>query len=369
MNVVFVGASASVFVTRTQAELQKRGVSVSIVDPSAESSPSTGGYGIAKRLSGLVTRYRTVRRQISGYPTDSVVMVHFLSIDCVWLVPLLKSRFSRVIGIAYGSDVLRRQRSRDPILEYGLKRLDAVVATNTNVLEALLLAFPTLANRSAGIVRFGLPVFDALLKLYDVPSRQAKAALGFDPSKRLVSLGYSASPGQRQIELIDFFSPRLATLEDLDFVIPVQYGSPETVSAVISRCIAVNSHTDTPRFRPLTEFHSPDQAALMRRATDVLINHSVTDAFSGTVQEVVYAGNLVFAARHLPYERMPGYQTAILPYAELDEVALSLRREDLAAHLEKASAAAELNRAALQATSSWEAVFPDWQKLLGLGPE
>jgi hypothetical protein len=268
--------------------------------------------------------------------------------------------------MAYGSDILRRYKKLDPFLAYGLRYLDAVVATNENVLETIARDFPSIESRSAGIVRFGLPVFDELRHLDGVSSRQAKSALGFNPDRRLASLGYAASPGQRQLELIDFFSQRDDILRDLDFVVPIQYGPAATISAVKAKCNGVNANLGKTKFQPLTEFQSPDRAALMRRATDLLINHSITDAFSGTVQEVVYAGNLVLAASHLPYTRMPGFGTAILPYDSLDELIAIMSPSQYIASVHTAVEASAANRAALHATSSWDAVFPDWLRLLGL---
>jgi len=366
MTVVFVGSNASVFVSRTQAELVRRGLQVSILDPYVLIESSVDGNNIFNKLSRAIARYRNVRRLISQYPHDSVAMVHFLGFDCVWLIPLLKTRFRRVVGIAYGSDILRRRRVLDPFLGYGLKQLDAVVATNFNVLDELELSFPILADRSLGILRFGLPVLDELRKLDGVTSLQSKARLGFDPTRRLASLGYAASPGQRQLEQINFFVSRLAEFDDLDFVVPIQYGSKQTMDEVSAHCSRVNSQIGAERFLPLTEFHSPDRAALMRLATDVLINHSVTDAFSGTVMEVVYAGNLVLAGSHLPYDRMPGFGTAILPYQGLEDVASALHKNHFFEHLRTAKNSVTENRAALCATSTWDAVLPDWIRVLGV---
>ncbi|WP_162787176.1 glycosyltransferase [Notoacmeibacter marinus] len=277
---------------------------------------------------------------------------------------MLAGHFDRVVGLAYGSDVLRRNRSFDPLMRFGLKRVEEIAATNHNVMDVLLADFPFLATRRPSILRFGLPVFDELLKIQQISTSQAKTSVGFDTERTLISLGYSASSGQRQLELIDFFASHPEIQDDRIFVVPVQYGSQSVIDSVIAKCEIVNRGIGENVFFPLTEFHDPERSALMRRATDILINHSVSDAFSGTVQEVVYAGNLVLAGSHLPYRDMPGFGSAIKPFGSFDDVANALSPESLSEWKSKAAEMAIANQAELHATSSWDAVIADWRRTI-----
>lgn len=367
IGAVFIGTSSSVFVSRTRDVLCERGIPVVIVDPYVAKAPA-GENRLFAKLWRMFQRYNTVKKEIRSHPANRTAVVHYLSIDCFWLIPLLAGHFDRVIGLAYGSDVLRRLKSRDFLLRFGLKRIDAVAATNNNVIKALVADFPFLASRPQSVIRFGLPVFDELLKIGHVSSAEVKLSLGFDPDRILVSLGYSASLGQRQIELIDFFAACRDRHKDCVFVVPVQYGEQSIIDAVNQRCATFNREIGEDQFIPLTDFHDPERSALMRRATDVLINHSVSDAFSGTVQEVIYAGNLVLAGDHLPYRNMPGFGSAIRTFTTLEEAASSLTPRALVAWQQEGATAASENRARLHATSSWDAVFPDWRRLIAGAP-
>lgn len=368
VSTVFVGAEESVFVTRTQNKLIQQGIPVVVVDPSKFDDPRTSNT-LAHKLWRKFKRYRRVRRYVRSLPKDQTAIVHFLSQDCFWLIPVLASHFDRVVGLAYGSDVLRRNKSHDFLLRFGLKRLDVVAATNDNVLDELIAGFPFLASRSPQIIRFGLPGFDELLKIEHVSPAQAKTALGYDDDNILISLGYSASPGQRQIELINFFASRCDAFGNYVFVVPVQYGSMEVVSAVVARCAEINSEIGRNLFIPLTEFHDIKKLALMRRATDVLIKHTVSDAFSGTVQEVLYAGNLVLAADHLPYRKMPGFGSAIRTYGTLDDAAALIAPDALEVWRNEVMATASETRAQLHEISSWDAALPNWRRLIDADPE
>lgn len=359
---LFIGARASVFVTRTAEFLTSQGFDLTIVDPWADASAAIGGLWPGK-IGKIMGRWAYMRKSIALLPRDTVVIVHSISRNSFWLIPQLKRHFSRVVAIAYGSDVLRRVQSQDWMLRPGLKKLDAVAATNDNVLDCLVTDFPFLSRKEHKVVRFGLPVFP-LLDRMSIPAAQARLKLDFDPEKPLISLGYSASAGQRQLELIGLFAQNPDQLQHVQFVVPVQYGDGAVVRGVERACDEANAAFGRKQFHALTSFQDVETTALMRRATTVLINHSVSDSFSGTVQEVVYAGGLVAAVEHLPYERMSGYGSAIKSYRALAEVIEMLKPEVLRAWQQKANDRFPENRMGLNATSSWSSVLPDWESLI-----
>ncbi|MDQ0304645.1 hypothetical protein [Ancylobacter polymorphus] len=356
---VFVGNSESVFMSRSRDALSERGLIVDIFDP-YDLRYDTRPFCLPR----VVQRFLKARRELPTLCGDSTAMLHMLSPDAAWLLPMLKKRFRKVVAIAYGSDILRRDRSRDWLLSRGLRNLDAIMATNDNVLQAAVTDFPFLAEKPCQLLRFGLPVLDALDVLPACSPEAARSQLGFPSRANLVSLGYNASEGQRQSELIDALALRANDLTHCHFVVPIQYGSSKIMESLRRRVSEANSSLGSERFTILSEFHDVKMSALMRRATDVLINHSVSDAFSGTVQEVVYAGNLVLAHSDLPYRSMPGFGSSIKTYTNLDDVVNSLSESALDSHRSDATLAYNLTREALRETSSWDAVFNDWVKAI-----
>jgi hypothetical protein len=363
---VIIGPMASVFVERTRDALDYYGIDVKSIDIGVGDGANRG------KISAVFQRFRLiikVIREMCGFESDRTALVMSLPIDIVWLVPVLKIKFARVVGIAFGSDMLRRNRKRDRWISIGLSRLDVISATNYNVMDAMLLDFPYLREKERKVTRFGLPVFDCIdqLLMENVSPDECRTRLGYSPNRMLLVLGYAASDGQRQIELIDFFSSKLKDLPDFDFVVPLQYGSRDTARSVHEACKLANQRIGAERFYVLTSFHDRHMSAVMRIATTVLINHSVSDAFSGSVQEVVYAGNLVLAADHLPYATMPGFGTAIRTYANLEQAMSLISPQALADWTRVANEAREENRAGLSATSSWRGVLSDWLALISDG--
>jgi len=361
-RILFIGSRDSVFVTRTAEFLTTQGFEVTVIDPWMNDVKVSDGMLFQKIWKTLV-RWNHVRKSIAPIPRRTAVIVHSISRNTFWLIPQLKRRFSKVVAIAYGSDVLRRNRSLDWILRLGLKKLDAVAATNNNVLDCLIKDFPFLSRKEHKVVRFGLPLLPWLDHMSVTPA-QARQELGFDPQRPLISLGYSASEGQRQLELIKYFSRNAQQWRHFQFVVPVQYGSEAVAREVEHACDEANAAGHEKQFRALKTFYDVELSALMRRATTLLINHSISDAFSGTVQEVVYAGGLVAAGNHLPYKLMPGFGSAIKPYGSLQELSDLLQPDMLNTWQQDTSDYLAENRWKLNSTSSWEAVFPTWEELI-----
>ena len=362
-HAIFLGSEDSVFVSRTIEALTARGVEVTLIDPgSVQKTKPSKGYVAA--LKTLLLQLKFVYREMRACDPNSTVIVHSLTIKNALYILLLKRYFKRVAGLAYGSDILRRQKSRDPILGFCLKRLDALLATNAHVIQEIAESFPKLKQDLMGVIRFGLPVFDELDRLENTSPAAAKLALGFPPEKTLVALGYAASAGQRQSDLIDLFQTRIGDFSHCHFVVPVQYGDEQIQTRIIEKVTEINSPAGEKQFTALTDFHDPERAALMRRACDVLINHSVSDAFSGTVQETIYAGNLVLACDHLPYRTMPGYGDAIRSYSDTEHLCELLRTAALNPKDQAARHPSDNVRETLRQTSSWDHVAKTWYALI-----
>jgi hypothetical protein len=362
-SAVIVGPTGSVFVSRTAEALAANGIQVSVLDAQQGETEATG------RLGKLLLRVRQVWNTIKLMCTmdrNSTAIIMSLTVHSAWLAPLLKCYFRRVTGIAFGSDILRRNTRFDGFLAFGLNKLDTLCATNDNVLQEILSIVRPACLKRATIIRFGLPVFDELKELIadNISKEESKRVLGFATDRHLISLGYNATVGQRQIELLEAVESRIEEFSGYDFVVPVQYGEKPVIEAVKKVCSRLNKISGRQQFIPLTTFYDPVSSAHFRRATSAMINHSVSDAFSGSVQETIYAGNLVLAASHLPYENMPGFGTAIRNYVDLDEAFNALILENLSKWQKKAATHEVDNRQSLHQTSSWEAVMPAWMGLV-----
>jgi hypothetical protein len=212
-----------------------------------------------------------------------------------------------------------------------------------------------------------LPVLDEIDQV-TLDQEQAKVELGLNPEKFCVALGYAASKGQRQLDLIEVARTGAGVFGHIQFIVPCQYGDPEQIVAARQAVESLRLAPGGPDILILDTFFDTRKSAVMRLATDVLVNHSVSDAFSGTVSEVLYAGNLVLAARHLEYASMPGFGDALKQYDDLSGMASSLILANLMRWRAEASIGHAATRRRLNEMCSWKRVTADWADFIFSGP-
>ncbi len=353
---LFVGRGSSVFVSRTSSDLSKRGFNVELLDLEKTSSNQNR---FVRTIIQIVQTFLLIWK----YEPSRKVVIHSITAEAIWLIPLLRLRFKHIVGLAYGSDILGRSKKRDFFLEKSLRLLTKFVATNTNVLEEAIKSFPVVQTKAPAILRFGLPVFEELDKLGTCSNLHAKNSLGFNTDKFLVAVGYGATPNQRHFEVLESLAKQSRFDEiPVEFVVPLQYGDKayaEKISKICKDLFQPKSNID---ITTLTNFHDPKTSAKMRLATNCLINHSKTDAFSGTVQETLYAGNFVAAQINLPYSEMPGYGAQLVPYTSLDEL-WGIIEKMATNQIPISNEIHSETKRNLAQLSSWEYVSADWANL------
>lgn len=356
--VTFIGSEKSVFVSRTKDYLEENGYLIQMFEP-INPLIFTNRRGLFFRIIRLVVRFLLYAKKILFQSSGKTVVIHALTPNIVFLSFLLKAKYRKVIVIAYGSDVLRRNKQFDKYLRSSLKFVDVVAATNTNVIKELTNSFENLEGKTA-LIRFGLPVFDAIDRLdrSGLDKRAAKTSLGLNPDEIVVCIGYCASRGQRQLEVIQYIEEHYQLFSGLQLLVPIQYGKKDLISEVESRC------DEIPFLKPISTFYDTEKTAILRLATDILINHSISDSFSGTVQEVLYSGGRVLYQQTLPYANMPGYKTQLTPYSSLDEMTEMLSFSLVEKPTNNSSHLQNL-KAELSNISGWKAVLPAWKDLLG----
>lgn len=361
LSAIFLGSEKSVFVHRTADELRRRGLIVTIVDPYIEPSQQASFFWRVTRPFRQLFRLCVALRAI---PRHDAAIIHSLGRGISIQAWMLRKKACRVVGIAYGSDILRRNRKNDKALTRGLKSLSEIAATNVNVAKEIesLVAL----REKVKILRFGLPVLDEieLSEKDTIGIEEFRKYLGLSRDKKIISLGYSATTGQMQSELIEFFAINQSIIDHFIFIVPVQYGNQDVVGDVVNLCHEHNSRVGRKLFFPIVDFYNEKDSSKLRVLTDLLINNSISDAFSGTVQEVIYCGNCVLASDRLPYSTMPGAEYAVKSYSALADVLPMLSAEKFDAWQERVRRERPTTRAAIRMVSSWDSVAAGWIDLI-----
>lgn len=366
MKIVLIGNHKGVFPTEITRKLRERGFEVSHVDFVTLAIEREGGtertYADALQRSRLPARLKSLSRLrllrlLLLRAGEDIVHFHFARWFYFLLVPTLQ-RLPRPSAVTvYGSDYYRIGPLRRRLQRCFFRSVNAVTFTNEATLAAVIEADPGLEAKCS-VTRFGLTPLEAIDRYRGMSAERMRDLLGLPTFPVTVCCGYNANPGQQHLAMIDALGrlPDALKAKTL-FVFPMGYGGTEGYVEEVKGALRGSGLA----YRVLEEFMQGEKIAALRLLPDIMINMLVTDQFSGSMQEHLYAGNCVIAGGWLPYETLEANGVRMLrpgTFGELPE-ALATAVNTLQACRESAPG----NASAVAALSSWSATIGAWETL------
>jgi glycosyltransferase involved in cell wall biosynthesis len=264
----------------------------------------------------------------------------------------------KVVLQPWGSDLYRTSG----VVEYtrqlhACRRADVITVASPEMREVLLAKFGRDLFPRTRLIRYGTEKLETI----DAVKRAGNAALrrlSMPPDKRIVCVGTSASRGNQHLEILRSLSRLPASIASrIGLVLPMTYGADPGYLAAVREAIPASVSDAVILDEPL----SPEETAQLRCSTDVLIHLPISDAFSATMCECLYAGATMITGSWLPYSplRVNGVH-----YREISDVsdvpdALRLVVEDYE-HEERMT---RTTPPIIRDLVSWQAVAPQWRSL------
>jgi hypothetical protein len=246
---------------------------------------------------------------------------HFCTAECLRLMDAVPST-AKLICSFWGSDLLRTHGVYEYVNQSrALERADAITVQSLEMREIVLSKFGRHLLPKVHCVRF--PLNGKFYELIDVMLNQPERVdafrreLGVPEDRVLVTVGHNGNPANNQLPIIEALS-RLSASEKAAavWVFPMKYLNNEShIRAVEKAATAAGLE-----FRLMTHYLDWPELAAFRIATDVLIHLPISDALSGTVQEVIYAGNCVIAGAWLPYSPFRKVRLPLVTVEDFAEV-------------------------------------------------
>lgn len=366
MKIVLIGNHDGVFPTEISRKLRERGFIISHVDFVSLKIETVSGINddyanalkssvISGKLKSIV-RLRLLEKIIKDNNAD-IVHFHYARWFYFMLVPTIKMLGKPVAVTVYGSDFYRISGWKRLLQRRFFHALDAVTFTNEATMQALIREVPVLESKCQ-ITRFGLTPLEAIDRYRGASAKRMRDVLGLPTFPITVCCGYNANPGQQHLAMIDALGRLPAALKTkILFVFPMSYGGTEEYIDKVKEALRDSGLA----YHVLEAFMRDEKIAALRLLPDIMINMLVTDQFSGSMQEHLYAGNCVIAGGWLPYETLEAQGARILrpgAFVELPEV-LATAVNTLQACKESAPG----NARAVAALSSWSATIGAWESL------
>lgn len=267
-----------------------------------ELSQGTNYTKLKSYIYKLVTAKYIVNNVILPLEID-IYHFHFCTPENLILSNFLPAK-SKIIMSFWGSDLLRQS---------GVSNTYYV---RNALLKATKITVQTIELKEYIAVKYGRDIFDKIVDIRftlstnifenidllknDLKSLgEFKEKYGINKNDTLIALGHNAYKENNHLLMIDSIK-KLPNefLKQVTFLFHLGYGKNNQYINELKNILETETNI---KHVLIEEFLQPKEMAKLRLITDVLIQMPISDALSGAMTEVIYAGNNVIAGAWLPY--------------------------------------------------------------------
>lgn len=277
------------------------------------------GYPLMKKMWGLRQFYRffLYNKLLKKLPEYDFVHFHFIDADSYFLSGRFKKTVgSKIIFSIWGSDLYRVGKNDEKKFFSACQHADLLTFTNRQALQFFKDNYEWQTNNLL-ICRFGLAPLEAL-KEFSVSKSESKNVMGWDGDKLAVVIGYNLSPAQQHLEILSSFKhEKLRKFKDkIQLIVPLTYQGTEKYKNQILEKLNQLPY----KYKVYADFMTDGEVAHLRNASDVMIQLQTTDQLSGSMQEHLFAENIVITGSWLPYQTLKEEGAWFIEVDKVDEL-------------------------------------------------
>lgn len=288
-----------------------------------------------------------------------IVHNHYLSQRDLSLGLRLSRRFhARWVCSFWGSDLMRSPKPELKRMKPYLEKCDAITVHSELNREAIRRLYGDAIADKTTLLYFGQIGYHNIDLVRAKQSReQCKACFGIDADRYVICAGYSASSAQQQLQVVEALAalpPQVLSRVALVLQQTYQQNDAAYIQKVRETAGRLACQTVV-----LTDFMNGIESAQLRLAADLFILAIRTDAFSGSLQEYLYAGATVLKGDWLGYPQLDEMGVQVNSFHDFSEIPQRVL-DGMNGRLHTLTAE---QRALFPQLYSWEAVRGSWLKL------
>ncbi|APT76110.1 hypothetical protein LN42_06740 [Marinitoga sp. 1137] len=297
--------------------------------------------------------FKRLFRNIHKY---DIVNIHYLDKIIKFYWNDIKNTGKKIVISIWGSDFYKINNKERNSLKKIIYECDALTFANPIVANDFINYYGKNFLDKIYINKFGLYVLD-IIKGYKHNSLKKdffKEFFNIPKEKIVLTIGYSSSNNHQHLKILNNLKkldPNF--LDKFFFIFPMTYGDTQYRSEIEK--ILLNSNLN---FRIFKDFMDYDEIAKLRLVSDIMINLPITDQLSGSMQEYIYAGNIVITGEWLPYNILWENGIKTINIKNIDEIndALIYAVENF----DSLKSLYEKDNEKIYKISSWEYTIKDW---------
>jgi hypothetical protein len=252
--------------------------------------PKLRGVVFMRKLKNAL---KNLNPDIAKY--DVILMQGFWELNCLILSKVHRKNIF-TIGAVWGSDFYKRKNSS--LFFDSFDQCDLVIVSTSQVAGDIAKEKASSRNKIRNCL-FGLEPLQKLFDLQVVSKTESRKMLGMLPDDFIIVCGYSGSENNQHLKVIASLAELKNSIpKQTKIIIPVTYGGTEKYKEAIKAALIATGL----KYVLYERFLSDEQIAYLRKATDIMIHVPISDAFSGSFQEHLFAQNVVIAGSWLPYQ-------------------------------------------------------------------
>lgn len=231
------------------------------------------------------------------------VHYHFCTPENLIFANYINKRIPSIASF-WGSDLMRMTGEENVFyMRKALSNCSAITIQTSEMAEMFYCKYGREFYDKIHFLRFNLSLdifkkIDAL-KNNEIALDEFKNRYIPKSNKYIVAIGHNAFQENNHINIIAALKNLGKELRNkITFIMHLSYGGNKKYIKLLKNISAEENNLD---LRILTAYFAPEEMALLRISTDVMIQMPVSDALSAAMTEVLYAGNTVVTGSWLPY--------------------------------------------------------------------
>ena len=298
------------------------------------------------------------RKKMKSLRKYDICHIHFIDSFYGIFASIIKDKCKYLLTSFWGSDLYQTKNIYRILQKRLLAETNIITFASTKFSDDFIKIFGNSYLEKFRIVRFGLAPLEKFRDLEAETRNESRLFLKLPQDSLIITCAYSGTPVHRHLQILDSIikiSQRLP--KNILLVFPIAYGGTQEYKKKIKERLRTSNF----RYKIIEEFLPDEDIARLRKASDFLINVPETDALSGTMQEHLYAGNIVITGDWLPYDLLDEKGVFMLKVSSVKEVGEQLiyaikSYDSFSKHTSK-------SKDIIWELSSWDANIPTWLEL------
>lgn len=287
---------------------------IQIIDLEKEDNNNFNTRSLWKRQK-VVKKYLNILKQ---YGPFDVINVQYVTDLSSLLAVALKRKETKLIYSYWGSDLLRVRKVFLLRIKSRIKKGDWVTFDNIDLQDKFNEVYGKSYTGRMECAYFGVQTLDDIETVNKSCSKQQiKEEWKVPQDKICIAVGYNGIIQQQHLKVLESISRMSKADQDKIFlVVQMTYGGTEMYKAsVIEKLKALGLP-----YKVFLDYLSGEEVAKIRLITDIYINAQTTDAFSGSVCENLYCGNLLVNADWLNYKELVQHNLKFISFMDFENL-------------------------------------------------